>query len=122
MLVLTGGDQSHDMQDQPPDLIFNAKAQLGEGAIWHHRQHVLYWVDILGKKFWQFNPATGRHEDFETGQFTGTIVPRHHGGVLLAFPALGVILFWYLGRDRVRRPVRTRKAVNEPLSSRLDVR
>ncbi len=42
--------------------------------------------------------------------------------VLLAFPALGVILFWYLGRDRVRRPIRTRKAVNEPLSSRLDDR
>jgi cardiolipin synthase len=39
--------------------------------------------------------------------------------VLLAFPALGVILFWYLGRDRVRRPVRTRKAVNQPLRSRL---
>lgn len=39
--------------------------------------------------------------------------------VLLAFPALGVVLFWYLGRDRVRRPVRTRQAVNLPLRTRL---
>lgn len=39
--------------------------------------------------------------------------------VLLAFPALGVVLFWYLGRDRVRRPLRMRKAVNEPLRTRL---
>lgn len=39
--------------------------------------------------------------------------------VLLAFPALGVVLFWYLGRDRVRRPVRTRQAVNQPLRVRL---
>jgi len=67
-----------------PDIIFNPKAQLGEGAIWHHRHHMLYWVDILGKKFWQFNPTTGQHDDFETGQLTGTIVPRRHGGVMLA--------------------------------------
>ena len=39
--------------------------------------------------------------------------------VLLAFPALGVVLFWYLGRDRVRRPLRTRKVVNQSLRSRL---
>ncbi|MEI6083814.1 MAG: SMP-30/gluconolactonase/LRE family protein [Verrucomicrobiota bacterium] len=66
-----------------PDLIADAKARLGEGAIWHARQRVLYWVDILGKKFWRYNPATGHHEDFEVGQFVGTIVPRRHGGVLL---------------------------------------
>ncbi len=42
--------------------------------------------------------------------------------VLLAFPALGVVLFWYLGRDRIRRPVRTRLAVNRPVRSRLDDR
>ncbi|MCG3148077.1 MAG: 6-deoxy-6-sulfogluconolactonase [Verrucomicrobiae bacterium] len=72
------------MSTPQPELIFNPKSQLGEGAIWHARQHVLYWVDILGKKFWQSNPATGHHEDFEIGQFVGTIVPRHHGGVMLA--------------------------------------
>jgi cardiolipin synthase A/B len=42
--------------------------------------------------------------------------------VLLAFPALGVVLFWYLGRDRIRRPVRTRLAVNRPVRSKLDDR
>ena len=40
--------------------------------------------------------------------------------VLLAFPALGVVLFWYLGRDRIRRPVRTRLAVNQPVRTRID--
>lgn len=39
--------------------------------------------------------------------------------VLLAFPALGVVLFWYLGRDRVRRPVRTRLAIAAQLRQRL---
>ncbi len=42
--------------------------------------------------------------------------------VLLAFPALGLVLFWYLGRDRIRRPVRTRLAVSSTMRQRLDDR
>jgi sugar lactone lactonase YvrE len=72
------------MSVSSPEVIFHAKAQLGEGAIWHSRQHLLYWVDILGKRLWQTNPATNQHEPFEIGQFVGTVVPRHHGGVMLA--------------------------------------
>ena len=39
------------MSTPTPDLIFDAKAQLGEGAIWDSRHNVLLWIDILGKKF-----------------------------------------------------------------------
>lgn len=39
--------------------------------------------------------------------------------VLLAFPLVGIVLFWYLGRDRVRRPVRHRVSVNAPMRSRI---
>ena len=67
-----------------PELVFDAKAMLGEGAIWHAQKQVLYWVDILGHRFWRFDPATGKQEAFEVGQFVGTIVPRRKGGVLLA--------------------------------------
>ena len=42
--------------------------------------------------------------------------------VLLAFPALGIVLFWYLGRDRVRRPVRTRLEVSSVMRQRLEDR
>jgi len=66
-----------------PDLIFDAKATLGEGAIWDSRQQMLYWVDVLGKRFWRFDPATGQHEVFAVGQFVSTIVPRRSGGVIL---------------------------------------
>jgi cardiolipin synthase len=38
---------------------------------------------------------------------------------LLAFPPFGLILFWYLGRDRVRRPMRTRAKVNARLRQRI---
>ena len=42
--------------------------------------------------------------------------------VLVAFPFVGLVLFWYLGRDRVRRPVRTRTVVNARLRQRLTER
>lgn len=42
--------------------------------------------------------------------------------VLLFVPVVGVILFWYLGRDRIRRPVRTRVAVNAPMRERIEDR
>ena len=67
-----------------PDLIFDAHAALGEGAIWDARRQVLYWVDILGQRFWRFDPATGKQEAFEVGQYVGTLVPRRQGGVMLA--------------------------------------
>lgn len=39
--------------------------------------------------------------------------------VLIALPPIGVVLFWYLGRDRIRRPVRTRLAVSSQVRQRL---
>lgn len=38
---------------------------------------------------------------------------------LVTLPVVGLVLFWYLGRDRVRRPVRTRAQVNAALRQRI---
>lgn len=72
------------MTTRLPTLVFDAKAQLGEGALWDSRTQRLLWVDILGQRFWRHDPVTGQNESFETGQLTGTIVLRRNGGVLLA--------------------------------------
>ena len=42
--------------------------------------------------------------------------------VLLFMPIVGVVLFWYFGRDRVRRPVRERRAINAPVRGRIESR
>lgn len=42
--------------------------------------------------------------------------------VLLFVPVVGVVLFWYLGRDRIRRPVRHRSVVNAPMRERISDR
>src|SRR5690606_24408590 len=42
--------------------------------------------------------------------------------VLLFIPGLGVFLFWFLGRDRVRRPVRERRDAGAAVQRNIDSR
>jgi len=74
------------------ELVLDAKARLGEGAVWDARRHLLYWVDIEGHEVHAFDPATGRDRAFALGDSVGTVVPRARGGVALtlgrAFAAL----------------------------------
>lgn len=65
-------------------LLFDAKATLGEGAVWDSRHQRLLWVDILGKSLHVFDPATGTDRVIDVGQFIGTVVPRRAGGVMVA--------------------------------------
>ncbi len=71
------------MPDQV-ELVLDAKATLGEGAIWHAPGQVLYWVDILAGQVHVFKPSTGVDRAVEAGQPVGTVVPRRSGGVMVA--------------------------------------
>jgi sugar lactone lactonase YvrE len=85
-----------------PELILDAKAQLGEGAIWHSREQRLYWVDIEPGRLHVFDPATRNNQTFELGQMVSTVVPRSRGGVMVALqhgfaafdPVRGGLTFW----------------------------
>jgi sugar lactone lactonase YvrE len=66
------------------ELVLDAKAALGEGALWDTRRQVLYWVDIDGYILYLYDPATGDNRAIEIGQHVGTVVPRTRGGVMLA--------------------------------------
>jgi sugar lactone lactonase YvrE len=69
---------------QSAELVLDAKAALGEGAIWDAELQVLYWVDILGNQVHVYDPATGQDRVVDVGQYVGTVVPRQAGGVMLA--------------------------------------
>jgi len=56
------------------ELIFDAHAELGEGALWHDGR--LLWVDIEGCAVNRFDPARGLNESWAVGQRVGTVVPR----------------------------------------------
>lgn len=65
------------------ELVLDAKARLGEGAIWDSSRQLLYWVDIEGHQVHVFDPATRHDRSFALGDFVGTVVPRARGGVAL---------------------------------------
>src|SRR6185295_18326924 len=65
------------------ELVLDAKARLGEGAVWDADRQRLYWVDIEGHAVHAFDPATGRNQSFALGDSVGTVVPRAKGGVAL---------------------------------------
>jgi sugar lactone lactonase YvrE len=78
------------------ELIFDARALLGEGALWHDGR--LLWVDIEGQTVNRFDPGTGRNESWTVGQRAGAVVPcagrtellvAAHRGVGLLDPTTG---------------------------------
>lgn len=69
---------------QTAELVLDARAKLGEGALWDEHTQQLYWVDILGSQLHRYTPATDTDEVFSVGQHVGTVVLRESGGVMLA--------------------------------------
>lgn len=65
-------------------LVLDAKATLGEGALWHPTEHVLYWIDIEGKALHLFDPETKKNTCFLVDERVGTVVPVATGGALVA--------------------------------------
>jgi len=62
-----------------PELLFNAKATLGEGPVWVSKRQILYWVDILNKRIYADADVIA-----ELDEFIGCIAPRQRGGLILA--------------------------------------
>lgn len=65
-------------------LAHEIKAELGEGAFWHHQAQVLYWVDIEGKKLHLYNPSKGINQSFDTPSRIGTVVPSSESEAMVA--------------------------------------
>ncbi|MBI1337585.1 MAG: SMP-30/gluconolactonase/LRE family protein [Phycisphaera sp.] len=55
--------------------VLDAKATLGEGAVWDDRAGLLYWVDIEGCKLHAFDPRKNQNTPWDIGQMVGTVVP-----------------------------------------------
>jgi sugar lactone lactonase YvrE len=66
-----------------PELILDAKAELGEGPAWEAHSGCLYWVDIHAGHLHIFNPQNKIDRRIEVGEFVGCAVPRRSGGVVL---------------------------------------
>jgi len=66
-----------------PELILNARAELGEGPAWEAQAGRLYWVDIHAGHLHIFDPHDGTDHRIDVGEFLGCAAPRQSGGVAL---------------------------------------
>ncbi|MBI5823330.1 MAG: SMP-30/gluconolactonase/LRE family protein [Chloroflexi bacterium] len=60
------------------ELIFDAKATLGEGPAWDAKTQTLYWIDILEKKIYAGNELLAQLDDL-----IGCLAPRKNGNLIL---------------------------------------
>ena len=60
------------------------RSQIGEGAVWDDRSHVLWWVDIPAGLIHRYDPGNGDNDTFEFGEPVGCLALRDAGGLVLA--------------------------------------
>ena len=61
------------------ELLYDAKATLGEGPVWDARAQTLYWLDILNKRIYANADVIAELDDF-----IGCLTLRQRGGLVLA--------------------------------------
>lgn len=66
------------------NLLFDAKAVLGEGPVWDWKKQLLYWVDIEGCQLHQYDPFSGKNKNWYFEEMIGAAVPMENGNLLLA--------------------------------------
>ena len=92
LLILCSCKENAKEQEQTNDapktaevtLELQIPAELGEGAFWNHKTQELYWVDILGKKLYVYNPNTKLNTSFEMPSRIGTVVPQSDSTAVVA--------------------------------------
>lgn len=67
-----------------PELVLDARAELGEAPSWDVDRGVLIWVDITLGRVHRFDPATGWTDSFDVGEAIGAAVPGTSGRLALA--------------------------------------
>ncbi len=76
--------QEKTIPSMKADLLLDAKASLGEGALWNKKTQELYWIDIENGILHIYNPKNQQDKAIKLGQRVGTVVPTENGNALVA--------------------------------------
>ena len=79
-------------QSLTPVPVLDARARLGEGAVWDARDRALYWVDIRAPALHRFEPVSGTTHTWPMPEVIGSFALREAGGALVALRS-GLHLF-----------------------------
>jgi sugar lactone lactonase YvrE len=60
----------------------NPGCTLGEGPVWDAGQQLLYWVDILEKIIYRYNPADQSLHSWTAPEYVGFLIIRQDGGLI----------------------------------------
>jgi len=63
------------------EVLARENALVGEGPLWDPSRQILYWTDIQGGRFWEFNPATGENRQIHDGIFVAGVAVNRQGGL-----------------------------------------
>lgn len=66
-----------------PQIAVDHKSVVGECPIWHPFDKKLYWVDIPEGIIFRYDPETGNHEEFYSGEVIGGFTIQEDGSLLL---------------------------------------
>ena len=67
-----------------PELVYDVKAELGEGPLWDDRRRVLLFVDIMRGHVHAFDPTTKADRVYEVGEPVGAVACTERGDWVLA--------------------------------------
>ena len=67
-----------------PDLVFDARVQLGEGPVWDDRRARLLFVDIMRGHVHEFDPATKTDRILDVGEPVGAVASATRGDWIVA--------------------------------------
>ncbi|MCK5571057.1 MAG: SMP-30/gluconolactonase/LRE family protein, partial [Spirochaetes bacterium] len=66
-----------------PQIAVDHKSVVGECPIWHPFDKKLYWIDIPEGIIFRYDPETGNHEEFYSGEVIGGFTIQEDGSLLL---------------------------------------
>jgi len=71
-------------KEQKAELAFSCLATTGEGSIWHPGRNSLFWVDIEGKKLFEYIPKKKGCRVWRFNRMISTVVPETDSTVIVA--------------------------------------
>jgi L-arabinonolactonase len=60
------------------------QCSVGEGPVWDVATQLLYWIDILEKKVFRLDPATGQTQNWSVPSIIGSMAITQDGNAIVA--------------------------------------